>query len=191
MKNDPNTIVSLYARPPAQEITLLDFEDMALCRLRGAPCSPCSVGGQTEVRASGAKQCPMCSTQRRRVPQKPRKERFRFQGWALQAPGEAHEGVSPPTHNCSSPAHCPGSTDSARPVQAEEGPAASRLRDAVSHFVLRLAFCTSEDNRRWFVAQEGELFKHRYSLMQSQERVRVPSQPHRAAAITTHRTLFP
>ncbi len=32
----------------------------------------------------------------------------------------------------------------------------------VSHFVLRLAHCRGEELRRWFLAQEGELFAARF-----------------------------
>ncbi len=36
------------------------------------------------------------------------------------------------------------------------------LRAQVSHFVLRLAHCRGEELRRWFLAQEGELFAARF-----------------------------
>ena len=39
---------------------------------------------------------------------------------------------------------------------------ASRWKDMVSHYVLRLAFCRSEDLRRWFLMQECELFRLRF-----------------------------
>ncbi|CDS08326.1 hypothetical protein LRAMOSA02274 [Lichtheimia ramosa] len=37
-----------------------------------------------------------------------------------------------------------------------------RRKDHVSHFVLRLAYCRSEDSRAWFLRQECALFKYRF-----------------------------
>ena len=37
------------------------------------------------------------------------------------------------------------------------------LKDQVSHFVLRLAYCRTEELRRWFLAHESELFKARFN----------------------------
>ena len=34
-------------------------------------------------------------------------------------------------------------------------------RDQISHFILRLAFCRTEDQRRWFLNMESKLFKYR------------------------------
>ena len=37
------------------------------------------------------------------------------------------------------------------------------FKDHVSHFVLRLAYCRTEELRRWFLTHESELFKARFS----------------------------
>lgn len=36
--------------------------------------------------------------------------------------------------------------------------------DLASHFILRAAYCRSEDLRRWFLQQESALFKHRLNI---------------------------
>jgi len=44
-----------------------------------------------------------------------------------------------------------------------------RRKDLISHFILRLSHCQSEDQRRWFLAQESFLFKYRLEQLSSQE----------------------
>ena len=36
------------------------------------------------------------------------------------------------------------------------------FKDHASHFVLRLAYCRTEELRRWFLTHESELFKARF-----------------------------
>ncbi|GBG87422.1 hypothetical protein CBR_g45479 [Chara braunii] len=43
-------------------------------------------------------------------------------------------------------------------------PAETAQKDVVSHFILRLAYCLTEELRRWFLAMESFLFRHRFRI---------------------------
>ncbi|KAI7849928.1 DNA primase large subunit Spp2 [Circinella umbellata] len=45
-----------------------------------------------------------------------------------------------------------------------------RRKDHISHFVLRLAYCRSEDLRAWFLRQECALFKYRFEQESLEEK---------------------
>lgn len=46
---------------------------------------------------------------------------------------------------------------------------AGQRKDLISHFILRLAYCRTEDLRRWFLAQEQALFKYRIECLNNDE----------------------
>ncbi|NXQ29848.1 PRI2 primase, partial [Alaudala cheleensis] len=46
-----------------------------------------------------------------------------------------------------------------------EGDYEARRKDHISHFILRLAYCQSEDLRRWFLQQEMDLFRYRFNQL--------------------------
>ncbi|XP_014282158.1 DNA primase large subunit [Halyomorpha halys] len=47
---------------------------------------------------------------------------------------------------------------------------ATRKQDHISHFMLRLAYCDTEDKRRWFIAREMDLFKFKWSYLNQYEK---------------------
>jgi len=48
----------------------------------------------------------------------------------------------------------------------------NRRLDHASHFILRLAYCRSEDLRRWFLMQELDLFRFRFQQENTESRAR-------------------
>ncbi|GCC28895.1 hypothetical protein chiPu_0007329 [Chiloscyllium punctatum] len=44
-----------------------------------------------------------------------------------------------------------------------------RRKDHISHFILRLAYCQSEDLRRWFIQQELEVFRFRFNELHNKQ----------------------
>lgn len=46
----------------------------------------------------------------------------------------------------------------------------SRQVDHLSHYILRFAYCQSEEYRRWFIAREFELFKLRWCYLSNQDK---------------------
>lgn len=45
----------------------------------------------------------------------------------------------------------------------------ARRKDYLSHFILRFAYCRSEELRRWFIAREMELFRLKFGGLSSQD----------------------
>ncbi len=56
-----------------------------------------------------------------------------------------------------------------RSTGSAQADALSVRKDCVSHFILRLAYCRTEELRRWFLVHECLLFKHRLEAASSPE----------------------
>lgn len=61
-------------------------------------------------------------------------------------------------------------TDDRKP-QAGPSEYDKRRKDHISHFILRLAYCQTEDLRRWFIQQEVDLFRHRFSELHPKQKL--------------------
>uniref|UniRef100_A0A9J8AZ60 DNA primase large subunit n=2 Tax=Cyprinus carpio TaxID=7962 RepID=A0A9J8AZ60_CYPCA len=57
-----------------------------------------------------------------------------------------------------------------RRVQGGTSEYEKRRKDHISHFILRLAYCQTEDLRRWFIQQEMDLFRYRFGELTSKHK---------------------
>lgn len=117
--------LQLYRIPPSNEITLSEFEDLALERLQVLRILEQATQKGHKTFSDDWKNCVKADL---------RKENLKGYLKLLGFSGSANE----PDYQ-------------------------ARRADHISHFILRLAFCRSDDLRRWFLSRELELFRLRFS----------------------------
>ncbi|KAG2428010.1 hypothetical protein HXX76_011996 [Chlamydomonas incerta] len=133
--------LSMYSTPPSENITLEEFERLALARL--------SVLKEMEAyRLRHANK-----TEKEyldKLNQLKQKHMKGLTSSAAAAAAAAANGVS-------------GATATA--AQREEDVRA----DNISHYVLRLAYCRTAELRKWFLGQECEMFRLKFGMYSAQE----------------------
>ncbi|XP_072246490.1 DNA primase large subunit [Leuresthes tenuis] len=57
------------------------------------------------------------------------------------------------------------------PYRSDSDDTDKQRKDHISHFILRLAYCQTEDLRRWFIQQEVDLFRYRFNYLDSKQKL--------------------
>ncbi|GFR49921.1 hypothetical protein Agub_g11940, partial [Astrephomene gubernaculifera] len=130
------TDLSMYNTPPTENITLEEFERLALARL--------SVLKEMEA-------------YKLRHPNKTEKE---YLDKLNQLKQKHMRGIS----SSSSSSAQPGPAASSTSLRDEDV-----RTDLISHYVLRLAYCRTADLRKWFLAQECEMFRLKFGTYNAAE----------------------
>ncbi|XP_048452955.1 DNA primase large subunit isoform X2 [Rhincodon typus] len=117
--------IQFYEQPPTENVSLQDFENFAMERLKLLKCV--ETLGVSHVRTSEA--------YNKKLENEFRKLKFPYR------------------------------------VSSEErlDEYEIRRKDHISHFILRLAYCQSEDLRRWFIQQELEVFRFRFNELYNKQ----------------------
>ena len=127
--------LQLYQTPPTMDITLLEFEDLAVQRLRVLRVfEKLNLSGKTKFSSDWYEGC--LNDLRDAKPT------------SLRSFYELADRVD------------------MKKVK-DEDILINRRNDWISHFILRLAYCRSEELRRWFVSHETDLFRFRWWLLKN------------------------
>ena len=155
LKSEYPHSLQLYSIPPSETIGLQELEDWAVERLKGI------IIGHNSLSVIYSNYCKFLSTVLRAIERVNLSKNARFSDdWKTALKNDLQKQNLNSWYQLSS---------SIKDDKMDEIIWKARQKDHVSHFLMRLAYCRTEEYRRWFIAQETDLFRFRFSMESSED----------------------